>query len=116
MAVTAQVKIGESEFAATADGQITKDEVAHDATGGPIKYRVAVALYTNAACTDDYDTTVPFVATIGTLYYKVTVTILNDSAAVHFANATPAVDVGYVQTALGNETFSLKFVATAPAA
>jgi len=113
LTVTAKAKIGSAEAAVSATGEITAAEIGNGATGGPIHYTVAVALYTNIACTQQYayTDTVTFANHAATLYYVVTVTAAD---SVHFANATPVDDVGYVKTALASETFSLLFTAEAP--
>ena len=98
--------------ATTVDGTIAASEVS-GASGGPITYTVAVALYTDAECNTSYGGSVTFSGQVAQLYYKVTVTA---SGSLSFANADPLADVTLVKNQLANEKFTLAFEATAPTA
>ena len=99
------------------DGVIDYTEVA-EGQSGSVGYKFTIGLYTNSACTEQYNPTVAidFDNCIATLYYVVTIEATPASATgITFDNTTPQDDVDAVQTQLGLEKFVLIFTAN-PAA
>ncbi len=82
-------------------------------TTGSLSLTVTFSVFTDNARTVPYAGSVTFTDGVATLYYSVTVAV--SGTGIIFANNTPHVDVGLVQTAMASMPFAL-YVAVNPTA